>query len=204
MAWTEFQLTVTTPLFTQVGVPVNTSKTDPTLPVASIRGVMRYWFRALAGTRVGNDVKALRTLEDAVFGHVESPAPVRFRITNPRLRSPRSADNNGKKRGGDWIAYLKGQGLQDKKCIGIGSTFNLKVALSGDDVVDSLTLASLWLACTYGGFGARTRRGFGGIRLKVRDGTLPAEWTESEINTPGMKHYRELEYLPVTGVLEKP
>lgn len=216
MAWTDFQLTVITPLF---------NDDDPSvgLRVASIRGAMRFWFRALAGTVYGSNVPALARAEQKVFGSTERAAPVRLRLVNqptsrhmikagasaPFLKSDPAKDGGP----GKWVAYLLGQGLTtyDRRTRGFvttrpytspGHRFTLKIAFSEDPAIDSLTLASLWTACTYGGFGARTRKGFGNVRLTYKDGHLPeGPWREHSPDTPGFDHYQGLKHLPVDGPL---
>lgn len=217
MAWTTFHLSVTTPLF---------NHDDPTtgLRVASVRGAMRFWFRALAGTRYGSNVAALARAEQWVFGSTERACPVRLRLSNQpgahtmaKANSPAPFLDGALGKG---VAYLLGQGHvrygwrdADNRCQGedkrywttrphtrTGHRFVLKVAFSGDAAVDSLTLASLWLACAYGGFGSRTRKGFGNVRLTYEDGPLPkGPWQSHTPNSPDLDHYRTLTHLPLDG-----
>lgn len=58
-------------------------------------------------------------------------------------------------------------------------------------------MASLWLACAYGGIGARTRRGFGGVRLIGATGPgadaglpFPKPWDDpAALLTPNLGYY---------------
>lgn len=215
MAWTDFQLTVTTPLF---------NDDDPTvgLRVSSVRGAMRFWFRALAGTVYGSSVPALARAEQKVFGSTEGASPVRLRLTGqPTARAMIKAGEpaaflagvpSEDHEPGKWVAYLLGQGHAAKRRPGWvttrphtrpGHRFTLKVGFSGDPAVDSLVLASLWLACAYGGFGARTRKGFGNVRLTYKGGPLPeGPWREHVPDSPEFDHYQELDHLPVDGPLK--
>ncbi|GAA3985410.1 type III-B CRISPR module RAMP protein Cmr1 [Thermobifida alba] len=208
MSWITLRLRVTTPLF-------NGNDHEP-LRVSSLRGVMRYWFRALAGSKVGPDVRTLRRLEDMVFGSTEKPCPVRLRLAGlPRVQSvpnilkaqpvPDIPDAESA------IGYLLGQGLGTitggdyyilrpyVRPDNHNRYFKLKIALSKDEPVDALTLASLWMVCAYGGVGARTRRGFGGLRIigvSPNGHDLPAPWEDpGRLATPGLDHYRELDQL---------
>jgi hypothetical protein len=106
-----------------------------------------------------------------------------------------------------WIGYLLGLGLMRpgtggpqllRPCVPPGAEFKLKVGFRHDrgtaaaerDAVEALAFASLWLACTYGGFGARTRRGFGGVRITDASGELPGPWPKGWIRTLGLDFYR--------------
>ncbi|MDI3475085.1 MAG: CRISPR-associated protein Cmr1 [Thermococcaceae archaeon] len=58
-----FELEAITPLFMR-GADQNKAE----FRSASVKGVMRWWFRALAGGYFGNDIDALRKAEELVFG----------------------------------------------------------------------------------------------------------------------------------------
>ncbi|MEU1900651.1 type III-B CRISPR module RAMP protein Cmr1 [Nocardiopsis dassonvillei] len=209
MAWTTFRLTVTTPLF---------NGDDPTtgLHASSLRGAMHHWFRALAATRAGNDVTALARAEQAVFGSTRQASPVRVRLSgqpigNMLVKPGPSALIRGDH--GKWVGYLLGQGLTrydsstgrillSRPYTRPGHSFDLRIGFSGNEEVDALFLASLWLACTYGGFGARTRKGFGGVRLTHEEGDLPGPWRKHSPNTPELDHYGELDHLPLAGPIK--
>ena len=205
MSWITLRLRVTTPLFN--------GHDDEPLRVSSLRGAMRYWFRALAGTKVGPSIRTLRRLEDEVFGSTTNPSPVRMRLgklpqtrRNPCLSFLDSTRFPDQLRKEPAIGYLMGQGLgtivkgryqitrpyvfPDHKY------FELKMALSEDSRINALTLASLWMVCAYGGVGSRVRRGFGKIRIigaTLHDQKSVTPWTESSLQTPGLTHYKELD-----------
>lgn len=198
MDWTEFTLTVTTPVFND--------HDDGCLRVPSLRGALRFWFRALIGHRVGNNAQALSKAEEHVFGSTKRPSPVRMRLAHqpePAGAGPgflAGADRTG-------IAYLAGLGLASGKRLtrpylapGRNQTARLKIKFSGQPDVDALFLGSLWLLCAYGGIGSRTRRGFGGLRLQHAEGPLPAPWTSDTVAAPTLDHYQGLRHLAPTAV----
>src|SRR6266699_1692612 len=93
MTWTTLTVQVTTPLFNGGADPGGTAGFRPDqeagIRVASIRGAMRFWFRALAGCLTGPDLRLLATLERRVFGGAagrgeaeegSAPSPVLLRI----------------------------------------------------------------------------------------------------------------------------
>ncbi|MDS1269713.1 type III-B CRISPR module RAMP protein Cmr1 [Lipingzhangella sp. LS1_29] len=205
MPWTTLTLTTTTPVF---------NGPDGVLRVSSLRGALRYWFRALVGTRIGNDPEALGELEEAVFGGTTAQSRVQFRL--PKAPDPVQRSKSSPRpetwRSKPWVGYLLGQGHtqhnnggNDMTPTPPGREFSLKIrwahsARSGrtaeDEAINSLVMSSLWLLCTFGGIGARTRRGFGGLRITDSDGALPGLWSEGErARTPGLEFYQQLEHL---------
>jgi hypothetical protein len=232
MAWTTLTLQVTTPLFNGGADPDGAVGFRPDqesgIRVASIRGAMRFWFRALAGCVTGPDLNLLSSLERRVFGSTDASSPVILRIPAPppvvmpngphRFLPPPTAQLNERRRDcSRWIIYLMGQGLGDlaqcvvrRPYVEPGRQFDLKIRFrhqpSEDSdaamAVESLALASLWLTCAYGGVGARARRGFGGLRIIGTQGPLPGPWNDSAaVLTPGLSHYATLAALWPAGAV---
>jgi len=141
------------------------------LRVPSLRGVMRWWFRAMMGGIVGCDAsdryEALRAAETAVFGATERKSCFRLLSSSPTIA--RGSDN----------AYLcmndcrsraSGAGKDYDKikrsCLPPGTTVTLRMtATNRDSKSFCLAMSSLWLLSTLGGVGGRNRRGFGSIAL---------------------------------------
>ncbi|KXK59001.1 hypothetical protein AWW66_26590 [Micromonospora rosaria] len=180
--WHDLELTFETPAF--VGQPATHGPAP--FPVASLRGVLRYWLRALVGAHLGSDLAALTRAETAVFGAAAGddeggPSRVLFRATRPvtyhapedaRIWLPAGPD-------GQHLRYLLGQGLYNGKTkrlsrpfLAAGTTLPLRVRNLGGPAHQTLLLASLWALTTFGGIGARVRRGFGTTTLTSAE--LPA------------------------------
>lgn len=105
MTWTTLTFRVTTPLFNGGADPDGSagfrSGAEDGIRVASIRGAMRFWFRALAGTVAGLDLDLLAGLEREVFGDAGNSSPVHMRIpAQPRIEHTKAPD------------FLKGEALQ--------------------------------------------------------------------------------------------
>ena len=207
MSWATIGLQVTTPLFNAGHDPDGRDQNgaDATgLRVPSLLGAMRFWFRAMAGAHLGHDVAELRRWEGRVFGRAaadrgagndDAASPIQWRIARqPRVapagQKPPWLPSFGKDRARDhgddrWIVYLLGQGLGNlRNCtlerpyVPPGEKIELRLRMRRDDPVAlSLALGSLWLTTTFGGVGARIRRGFGGIRIIAFD---PADLRLSE------------------------
>jgi CRISPR type III-B/RAMP module RAMP protein Cmr1 len=228
--WTTVALEVITPLFN--GSADSADEASPRavgeagIRVASLRGAMQFWFRALAGTLAGPDLRLLARMEEAVFGSAQLPSPIKMRIHGqPRVsrdREPRFIQSHGARQGrpmttgrrapgvggglsqgrddGKWLIYLLGQGLADASNRTLRRDFvepsarriNLELRLSGDEAVDILALASLWLMCAYGGLGSRTRRGFGGLAITGSSDELPGDWTPESMMSPSLDHFEAL------------
>jgi len=145
----------------------------------SIRGALRFWFRALTGSVVGDgNIQRLRQLEAGVFGDTNRASSLVIR-TRPVGRSqPFFSSLEG-------ISYLffSVKMKQKRECLPVGLQFPLTMmarptprdaatAFSPDQVM-VLGLCSLWLLANLGGLGARSRRGAGSLRIVRADDELP-------------------------------
>ena len=128
----------------------------PELRTPSLRGVMRYWFRAVAGAVIGDrNLPGLRSLEQAVFGQSEecaSPISVRISPKNPNITNAH-------------ILPHKNQGR--KQAISAGEAFTVKLSAYRqlDPGAWDCAISALQLATTFGGLGQRSRRGYGTVRI---------------------------------------
>jgi hypothetical protein len=259
MTWTTLTLEVTTPLFnggadsggdTVRGTGFRPAD-DAGVRVASIRGAMRFWFRALVGAATGPDLGELARLERRVFGGAadqgqaeQRPAgegrpgqdvggggaasPLLLRIPRQPAVVPATGShgflpaasvpvNQRRRDPSRWLLYLMGQGLADmgnciirRPYVAPGDEFELKIGFrhhrdttaAEQTAIETLAFASLWLTCTYGGIGARTRRGFGGVKIIGADGPLPGPWQEpGAVLSPSLGFYEGLRYLWPEGPL---
>jgi len=182
MSWTTLTLRVETPLFG--GDDPQSDRTGSPIRVPSIRGVLRYWFRAVAGAHGITDKEPLWKEERAVFGSTDHPSPIRLRISEGPPASgkgskPKWAGGTGWGNRFHGAQYLLGQGLWHfrtgltRPFVAPGEKFKLDVRLSDSDEVNQRFLLAMWAWLTYGGLGARTRRGFGQLRCTGITGPLP-------------------------------
>ncbi len=178
--------TVTTPMF--LGGLDATRPVSANQFVPSLRGALRFWFRAINGRHYGNDTAGLFRAESEIFGaatndteHWRRSSPVRLRVVDwkPRPgeggeplwlgRRPSSSNPN-------WMVYLLGQGLAGlppapqrprlsrPNYLDAGST--IVVRLQVPDVTTRAKVEScIWALARYGGLGARAGRGFGGVAI---------------------------------------
>jgi len=208
MPWTTIHLQTTTPLFNG-GADNAGLDNGAGFRISSLRGAMRFWFRALAGLGLGDNLTSLATLERHVFGATDRASPVKLRLiaSPPPSRPGQPAWCQGTD--GRWIVYLLGQGLGNlrevsviKPYIAAGRTITVQARLGVDGDTAAIVLAALWLTCAYGGLGARTRRGFGGLRITDADDTLPEPWTPQTLRTPGLEFHDGVRHLWPAGPLQ--
>jgi len=179
----EYQISLITPLFgggVEAGVP------DESLPIrgTSIRGQLRFWWRAVIGHRLGN---RMWQREEEVFGSTQFPSPLDIRI----LEQPHvvKVDPTYGERYGP-IAYALFSAVEnEQQVVKEGGAFRLQLAWGNraelenrrkaqnarrradreprlPDTVDDIEpdiAAALQAWCAFGGIGARTRRGCGAI-----------------------------------------
>lgn len=181
-----------TPLFSAGAQPAQAELRAP-----SFKGVLRFWWRALAWSRLGGDLTAIQAAEDRLFG---SPAG-RGRLTlvlepppNLKLIRPPETlkdENRVVSHGARYLGYgvletmtsrdgNKVAGTVLRGCI-MPCEFKVTFQLRGNDDHDLLRDALIALG-TVGGFGARSRRGFGSLMLDELSG-LGSSW-----RAPAMVH----------------
>lgn len=174
------KLKVLTPLFMGGADPEG----QPELRAASIRGAMRFWFRAIAGS-ITSDPREVYKLESEVFGNTEkkSKVAVRVKATNseiiekgspvPKIQFENKIEYAPKL---NFLAYLANMGLAefDKQKKGFlwarpgfepGTLFKVEIICPQAEIHDIVSL-TLQIAVQFGGFGARWRHGFGSCEIQ--------------------------------------
>ena len=79
-----YEIEVITPIF---GGGAETKKVDSEIPIrpSSIRGHLRFWWRATRGAHLSVD--ALRAREEEIWGSSKSPSPVIIEVGQPSIDS---------------------------------------------------------------------------------------------------------------------
>src|ERR1700678_2219878 len=157
--WHPLALTAETPMF--LGRFASTSVRDGQIPfpVPSLRGVLAYWLRTLAGAHVGDNLVSLAKAESALFGGARSgdsggPSVIWIRGRLIGVSRYPGTDAN--------VAYLMGPALRDSKepaarHLKAGTMISLAVRNTGGPAHADLFLSALWALRTFGGIGARAR-----------------------------------------------
>lgn len=141
----------------------------------SLRGAMRWWFRAMMGGIVGahDNYKTLRDLEGTIFGTTDQGSSIQLRtylLKGVKDTAYLCMNDRRSKRSGAPKDYVK---IQKSSIAPTGQFFIQLVGRNGTEI--TLALCSLWLTALLGGIGSRSRRGFGSLALSPEnDGTAKA------------------------------
>jgi CRISPR-associated protein Cmr1 len=165
MTWRPLPLRTVTPAFLGRFAEGDRSG-QMAFPIPSLRGVLAYWLRALAGPHVGDDTGQLLRAETELFGTAAgegTAGPSRILLRGGRLGISALTAPDLK------LGYLMGPGLTDENQPRprhlSPSTLTLQVRNLGTPSHADLFLSALWALRTFGGIGARTRRGFGTLAI---------------------------------------
>jgi CRISPR-associated protein Cmr1 len=211
-----------TPLF---GGGVEPNRADPITVVrgTEVRGQLRFWWRATRGGQFNSDLGEMRGAEEAIWGSAAAknkPGPSSVSVSVKCLAEgtlDRPFEVSRNRRGRPSIRSRKSSvvpayvafPLQPKKeeaeigmetdAVRVGVEFVLEINYPKEPKVRQGVEAALWAWETFGGLGARTRRGFGALQLVAIDEqaeTLPAcdqiqAWVSKNLKThvtPGQCH----------------
>jgi len=178
-----FKVQVLTPLFLGGADPRN-PRTQPELRAASVRGAMRYWYRALVGGSNlvnPNDMASLRGAEAQVFGTTEIGSPVSVFLphqppdvaTFQKDRAIRTADGNYMPTGKDYLLWSMAESGRPgtprhqpaRQYIKPGFMFDLTLRSRLDAAAFTKATAALWLLSNLGALGTRANRGAGSLQV---------------------------------------
>ena len=162
----EFDIHVVTPLF---GGGVEAGKNDPITLIrgSSIRGHLRFWWRATRGAAF-ETWQDLKKAEEAIWGSSEqaSPVSIQVRIKNSGkvILNYKTEKQNAYP---DYALFpFQGMGQNGPQKCREGIIFNLKIYFSNKDKEELYKKdveAAVWAWINLGGIGARTRRGVGAL-----------------------------------------
>ena|GEM_PF-5598511 len=168
----------------------------------SVRGVMRFWFRATAPNIIGEDVSNLRKLEEYIFGSTERKSA--FDLNVKLKRKNEAGDKNIKKREKNLQEIIS----KDSK-YGYYGAENNEYFLSPDtnfliemfikkeyEELEKFLYYILNFVSIFGGIGMKSRKGFGSfeiLRAQSIKKTPDEENTEELIKINNLYHL-EIEY----------
>jgi CRISPR type III-B/RAMP module RAMP protein Cmr1 len=156
---TTYLIKVITPLFGGGTTPgkVDTIVPETLIRVPSIRGHLRWWFRA---TSRSIDVDDLRKAEASIFGSTNKASPVRITAKITRGGRPVKADELAFRDGDRLFPVFPGH-VKEADCLRLDVEFELTV--SGPPEALRQLETAVWAWTNFGGIGAKTRRGCGAL-----------------------------------------
>ena len=146
----------------------------------SFKGVLRFWWRALAWSRLDGDLKAIRREEDALFGSASGgQARVSIALATPNEPTELSSRKVLKDAGavvGEGARYLgygvmkafgHGAGEISRACLRAPFEFTVRARARGLSVEQSQSLQDALIAVgLFGGMGTRSRKGYGSLAIR--------------------------------------
>lgn len=154
----EYNCELITPMFLG-GADGTNSHADPEARPPSIRGGMRWWFRAILGGLIGDNINQLKIAEEYVFGSPTKSSSVVVKTTG-NLKStqyPRLPHETGEK-------SARRNAFSPNGIIRV--TLSLSPHVRNDEeIIFNCAKYSLLSLLTLGGLGTRSRRGFGSVHL---------------------------------------
>jgi len=159
----------------------------PELRPASIKGVMRFWWRAINGDL---SLKDLKEKEDEIFGNTEKKSsfsinPIKIISESDFEISPTPHHKVGYcNKNNSNCFYRNDQCMKAKKKKAKIYKFNIKMSIRNNEYLNKDGLEKLFKITTLlGGFGQRSRRGFGSIRIKGDNTLISIEEIEKLIKS---------------------
>lgn len=167
---TEFEVEIVTPMF--LG---GANNTEAELRVPSIKGMLRFWWRATCGIE---SLEEMKKKEAEIFGSTEQKASFSMQVVNSNNIKPEMSNlpqglkvpvENKKFKIGiiDYLAF----GVKDhkkgytRKHIPSGNKFEIKIIFYDKNHEESV-LKAFFALINNGGIGAKNRNGFGSLYLK--------------------------------------
>lgn len=161
---------ITTPMFCS-----GADQTRAELRLPSFKGVLRFWWRALNFEKLGGSIEEVHRREAAIFGSAtQGQSRFLFHVNPPTLPAEAIADQQHFSPS-TWEGYV-GYGLTDKdkrpirQFIRAGTEFRVTAIGPRAGANDWAALRTSLIALgTLGGFGGRSRKGWGSLTLQRLD-----------------------------------
>jgi CRISPR-associated protein Cmr1 len=156
-----FTCEIITPMFLS-GADGNT----PELRPSSIKGALRFWWRAMNG----GDWKELKKKEDEIFGSTDKKSKLLISISE-NWKFSKSDEFITKNNYKNKYLFFPLQMLDEKQGVPEGKIFKIELS-SKDKEVLKRGIATFWLFSFLGGLGFRSRRGGGNIFAEPTKGNI--------------------------------
>jgi len=155
------QYQLITPLF---GGGVTANEVDIKNPIrgTAVRGQLRFWWRATRGGQFGKGgLAAMKIREDEIWGSTDGVSKIAITVTEATSGKPYIVPNGNVGDPNSPLGYVAFPLRDSKGQVYEGVSFTLQIECPKEYRPD--LKATLWAWETFGGIGARTRRGFGAL-----------------------------------------
>jgi len=162
MSKKEFACEVLTPLF--LG---GADMQRPELRAPSIRGAMRYWYRALVGGTLDSSLDSLHQIESAIFGSAENGGPLSSQLRTKGKPLPVSYQKSppvGKNQPAGIDYLLWSVALAKRPYLMPGEKFDFLLRTHLNENALRHGEIAFWLLTNLGALGARANRGAGSFQ----------------------------------------
>ena len=134
------------------------------LRASSLRGLMRWWFRAILGGVMFSsgslNIKEIKEKEERIWGSPNEKSKVAINVLNTHV-DIKFLQNIRNKRGMYYLAY----GVLNRPYIEGKFKINFLFNSNIHEEDKRKVIATFWLLLNLGGIGSRNRRGFGSLRI---------------------------------------
>lgn len=154
-------------------------KKDCQLRAASLRGMLRWWWRTMHAGHV--DGESLACMEAAIWGSASQGSAVTVDVTQRGEISAQCYSNDRSGKGVNYLSYGMDTKGHQRYFIDAGAQWELSFhvrslvapseknlsprCIPAQDVLNQIQMA-LELLCTFGGIGSKSRKGFGSLQLE--------------------------------------
>lgn len=160
-----------TPLF---GGGVEAAEMDEITPIrgSAIRGHLRFWWRACRGGQFNGNLAQMKEAEGQLWGAASTedtpyPSQVQIEVETTHKGEPFPEDMGSFRSEYSYVGFP----LRDAEGASVQKDIKFKLRICFPHDAKEEIEAALWAWQTFGGLGARTRRGFGALRCTNVSGT---------------------------------
>lgn len=140
----------------------------------SIKGILRWWYRFYISSQV-NSLSELKEKESQIFGSTDIASMIKIRVISKHLTNANAylCMNDSRPK-----SYNVPKHYDRIKRQSFDSGGSFEISMDFHCLFNNVEeiIKSLWLLNSFGGLGARWRRGFGSVKLSIEGETKYGDW----------------------------